>query len=65
MDEAENKEVLEIIAFQIGMTYEQMEKLIYNLDYVRNSGYGKVSISIKKGKIYNLAFTVEQEPEKL
>ena len=65
MDDAENRKLLEVIASSIGMTCEQMEQMINNLNYVKDSGYGKVSITVKKGKIYNLAFTIEQEPEKL
>lgn len=64
MDEEENKKLLELIANGIGLTFEQMEQLVHNLEFVRGSGYGKVTISVKKGKVYNLAFTVEGEPEK-
>jgi len=63
MDEEENKKLLELIANGIGLTIEQMEQLVQNLEFVRGSGYGKVTISVKKGKVYNLAFTVEGEPE--
>lgn len=64
MDEDENKKLLELIAEGIGLTFEQMEKLVRSLEFVRSSGYGKVTISVKRGKVYNLAFTVEGEPEK-
>ena len=61
-DEEENKKVLELIANGIGLTFEHMELLVNNLEFVRNSGYGKVTISVKKGKVYNLVFTLEYEP---
>jgi hypothetical protein len=59
------KKVWELIAYGIRRTFEQMEQLVHNLEYVRGSRYRKVTISVKKGKVYNLAFTVEGEPEKL
>lgn len=61
MDEDENKKQLKLIANGIVLTFERMEHLVYNLEFVRGSGYGKVTISVKKGKVYNLAFTVECE----
>jgi len=38
---------------------------VHNLEFARNSGYGKATISVKKGKAYNLAFPVEEEPGKM
>lgn len=65
MDDEENKKLLELIAYGIGLTFEQMEQLVHNLEFVRDSGYGKVSISIKRGKIYNLSYTIEQDPDRI
>jgi hypothetical protein len=65
MDEDENERLLKLFANGIGLIFEQMEQLVHNLDFVRGSGYGKVRISVKKGKVYILAFTVEGEPEKI
>ena len=65
MDEDKNKKLLELIANGIELTFEQIEHLVHNLEFVRNSGYGKVTIRVKKGMAYNLAFTVEGEPEKV
>ena len=64
MDEDENKRFLELFANGIGLTFEQIEHLVHNLEFARNSGYGKLKISVKKGKAYNLAFPVEGEPGK-
>ena len=64
MDEDENNKLLELITNGIGLTFELMEQQVHNLEFVRGSWYVKVAISVKKGKVYKLAFMLVGKPEK-
>lgn len=58
----DNRTVLEKIAESFGLTFEILAQLFDLIAEVRKHGYGRVTITIKKGQVYNLSYTVEGEP---
>ena len=65
MDDQKKRIILNRIAETFGLTYDTMDQLIDLLGTVRAHGYGSVTITIKKGQVYNLSYTVEGEPKRL
>jgi len=61
----DNQPILEKIANAFGLTFEILSQLFELIRIVREYGYGSVTITIKKGQVYNLSYTVEGEPKSI
>lgn len=62
---SENRTVLKKIADSFDLSFDILAQLLNLIADVRKHGFGSVTITIKRGQIYNLSYTVEGEPNSI